>query len=146
MAVLAFNHFNIRAPRALLEEVKHFYLNVIGLEEGFRPDVPVHGYWLYLEELSVLHLMEWSGIDEPPSCERGYLDHVAFSCADLSGFTKKLDQLGVPYKRREFVSAETRFTQLEVTDPVGNGVELNFAEEEDPQQRQLPRGTMEAPL
>ena len=66
MGVLAFNHFNIRAPRALLEEVKHFYLNVIGLEEGFRPDVPIHGYWLYLEELPVLHLMEWSGIDEPP--------------------------------------------------------------------------------
>jgi catechol-2,3-dioxygenase len=135
MGVLAFNHFNIRAPRALLEEVKHFYLSVIGLEEGFRPDVPVHGYWLYLEELPVLHLMEWSGIDEPPPCERGYLDHVAFSCADLSGFIKKLDQLGVPYKRRDFASAETRFTQLEVTDPAGNGVELNFAEEEDPQQR-----------
>ena len=94
MGVLAFNHFNIRAPRALLEEVKHFYLSVIGLEEGFRPAVPVHGYWLYLEELPVLHLMEWSGIDEPPPCERGYLDHVAFSCADLSGFIKKLDQLG----------------------------------------------------
>lgn len=135
MGVLAFNHFNIRAPRALLEEVKHFYLSVIGLEEGFRPAVPVHGYWLYLEELPVLHLMEWSGIDEPPPCERGYLDHVAFSCADLSGFIKKLDHLGVPYKRRDFASAETRFTQLEVTDPVGNGVELNFAEEEDPQQR-----------
>lgn len=127
MGVLAFNHFNIRAPREILEKVKDFYLNVIGLEEGSRPDVPVHGYWLYLDKLPVLHLMEWAGIEELPPFERGYLDHVAFSCTDLNGVTKKLHELGVTYKRRDFASAETRFTQLEVTDPVGNGVELNFA-------------------
>ena len=59
MGVLAFNHFNIRAPKPVLEDVKNFYLDVIGLTEGFRPDVPIHGYWLYLEDLPVLHLMEW---------------------------------------------------------------------------------------
>lgn len=127
MGVLAFNHFNIRAPGGLLEEVRSFYLNVIGLEEGFRPDVPVHGYWLYLNKLPVLHLMEWADIESVPPCERGYLDHVAFSCDDITGFIEKLNELGVTYLRRDFESAETKFTQLEVTDPVGTGVELNFA-------------------
>ena len=126
MGVLAFNHINIRAPRPVLEEVKHFYLEVIGLTEGFRPDVPIHGYWLYLGDLPVLHLMEWSDITEAPSYERGYLDHVAFSCDGLEDFINKLKNLDVVYPRRDFDLKGGVFTQLEVTDPVGNGVELNF--------------------
>ena len=55
MGVLAFNHFNIRAPKPLLEEVRTFYVDVVGLAEGFRPAVPVPGYWLYLEALPILH-------------------------------------------------------------------------------------------
>ena len=126
MGVLAFNHINIRAPRPVLEEVRNFYLEVIGLTEGFRPDVPIHGYWLYLGDLPVLHLMEWSDITEPPTFERGYLDHVAFSCDGLEDFIDKLRNLDVVYTRRDFDLNGGIFTQLEVTDPVGNGVELNF--------------------
>lgn len=126
MGVLAFNHINIRAPRPVLEEVRNFYLEVIGLTEGFRPDVPIHGYWLYLGDLPVLHLMEWSDITEPPTFERGYLDHVAFSCDGLEDFINKLKNLDVVYTRRDFDFNGGIFTQLEVTDPVGNGVELNF--------------------
>ena len=127
MGVLAFNHFNIRAPKPVLEDVKNFYLDVIGLTEGFRPDVPIHGYWLYLEDLPVLHLMEWNVIAETPKCEKGYLDHVAFSCDGLEEFINKLKNLDVLYTRRDFNIGGGVFTQLEVTDPVGNGVELNFS-------------------
>ena len=127
MGVLAFNHFNIRAPKPLLEDVKNFYLEVIGLTEGFRPDVPIHGYWLYLEDLPVLHLMEWNVIAETPKYEKGYLDHVAFSCNGLEEFITKLKNLDVLYKRRDFNIGGGVFTQLEVSDPVGNGVELNFS-------------------
>ena len=126
MGVLAFNHFNIRAPKPVLEQVKHFYLEVIGLTEGFRPDVPIHGYWLYLGDLPVLHLMEWRDIATAPKYEKGYLDHVAFSCDGLEDFIHKLKNLGVAYTRRDFNLSGGVFTQLEVTDPVGNGVELNF--------------------
>ena len=128
MSVLAFNHFNIRAPKPVLEQVKYFYLEVIGLTEGFRPDVPIHGYWLYLEDLPVLHLMEWRDITKAPKYEKGYLDHVAFSCDDLENFIIKLKNLEVAYTRRDFNLSGDVFTQLEVTDPVGNGVELNFSQ------------------
>jgi catechol-2,3-dioxygenase len=128
MSVLAFNHFNIRAPKPVLEQVKYFYLEVIGLTEGFRPDVPILGYWLYLEDLPVLHLMEWRDIAKAPKYEKGYLDHVAFSCDDLENFIIKLKNLEVAYTRRDFNLSGDVFTQLEVTDPVGNGVELNFSQ------------------
>ena len=126
MGVLAFNHINIRAPKPVLEEVRNFYLEVIGLTEGFRPNVPIHGYWLYLGDLPVLHLMEWSDPGTAPKYERGYLDHVAFSCDGLEDFINKLKNLDVVYTRRDFDLSGGVFTQLEITDPVGNGVELNF--------------------
>ena len=128
MGVLAFNHINIRAPMPVLEEVRNFYLEVIGLTDGFRPDVPIHGYWLYLGDLPVLHLMEWRDIAKAPKYEKGYLDHVAFSCDGLEEFIIKLKNLEVAYKRRDFNLSGDVFTQLEVTDPVGNGVELNFSQ------------------
>ena len=128
MGVLGFSHFNIRAPKLLLEEVKTFYLEIIGLTEGFRPDAPIHGYWLYLGKLPVLHLMEWSDVSQPSKFERGYLDHIAFSCDGLEDFIAKLKNLDVSYTRRDFDLDSVVFTQLEVIDPVGNGVELNFSQ------------------
>ena len=128
MGVLGFSHFNIRAPKLLLEEVKTFYLEIIGLTEGFRPDAPIHGYWLYLGKLHVLHLMEWSDVSQPSKFERGYLDHIAFSCDGLEDFIAKLKNLDVSYTRRDFDLDSVVFTQLEVIDPVGNGVELNFSQ------------------
>ena len=129
MPVIAFNHFNIRTPRSLMEQVRAFYCDVIGLEEGYRPNVSAHGHWLYLGDLPVLHLMEWQ--DPPPNdlVPRGYLDHVAFSCEGLSQMTNQLDVLGVNYRRRDFPVQGKAFTQLILEDPVGNGVELNFVGE-----------------
>ena len=128
MGVLVFNHFNIRAPKPVLEDVKNFYLEVVGLTEGFRPDVLIHGYLLYFEDLPVLHLMEWNVMAETPKYEEGYLDHVAFSCDGLEKLINRLKNLDVMYTRRDFNIGGEVFTQLEVTDPVGYGVELNFSQ------------------
>lgn len=127
MSLVAFNHFNIRAPSALLRAVRDFYIDVIGLTEGPRPDVPVAGYWLYLAHVPVLHLMEWPEGPQVPDQERGYLDHVAFSCQDEMTFINRFEQLAVPFRRREFaLPSGEQFLQLTVTDPTGLGVELNF--------------------
>ena len=126
MPVIAFNHFNIRIPRSLMERVKGFYCDVIGLEEGYRPNVSVHGYWLYLGDLPVLHLMEWQDAPSDDLVSRSYLDHVAFSCEGLAQMKNKLEDLGVAYRRRDFPVQGNEFTQLILEDPVGNGVELNF--------------------
>ena len=57
MPVVAFNHFNLRAPTALTDALKDFYVDVVGLSVGWRPPFDFPGYWLYLGEQAVLHLV-----------------------------------------------------------------------------------------
>ncbi len=46
MAVTGMNHFTIIARD--LEETRRFYSDVIGLAEGFRPDLGFPGAWFYV--------------------------------------------------------------------------------------------------
>ena len=54
MAINELNHINIRTVK--MEETKNFFVDVVGLEIGFRPDFPSHGYWLYCGEVPIVHL------------------------------------------------------------------------------------------
>ena len=86
----------------MFEDVKHFCLEVIGLTEGFRPEVPIHGYWLNLPDLPVLHLMGWNVIAETSKYDKGHIDHIAFSCDGLEEFINKLKGLNVLYSPLDF--------------------------------------------
>ena len=58
MPAIGFSHYNLRAPRALLDELREFYCDVVGLELGARPPFRSFGYWLYAGGHPVLHLSE----------------------------------------------------------------------------------------
>jgi catechol 2,3-dioxygenase-like lactoylglutathione lyase family enzyme len=124
MPALAFNHFNLRADSAAIKKLRDFYVDVVGMTEGWRPPFPFPGHWLYLGDQAVLHLV----VDEtakPPSKEpSSTFDHVAFTCTDLAEFEQRLRSGGLEY-RRVLVTGTTQI-QLVVSDPSGNGVELNF--------------------
>ena len=87
-------------------------LRILGLTEGFRPDGPIHGYLMYLEDLPVLHLMEWNVIAEAQKNEKGYLDRVTFSRDGLEHFLYKLEILGGEYTRRYFRLSGGVYTHL----------------------------------
>jgi catechol 2,3-dioxygenase-like lactoylglutathione lyase family enzyme len=125
MPVLNFNHFNLRAEQPLLDELRDFYVDVLGMKVGWRPPFKSSGYWLYLGDQAVLHL------SEAPSDGTGIgtFDHVAFTCTKLPEFEERLRQLGIEY-RRATVPGTTQ-VQLFATDPSGNGVEFNFASAQD---------------
>ena len=125
------NHYNISVPGELLEKVRRFYIDIIGLKEGWAPGpakFPIR--WLYLGDQPVLHLNglpndQASSDIEPRST--GWLDHVAFSCSDHKSAKAHLDALHVPYVHNEFPSFG--IVQLMLHDPVGIQIELNFAGE-----------------
>ena len=125
MATEGLNHFNIAAPAELLARVRDFYVDVVGLEEGYRPDFGIPGHWLYAGGHAVLHLMEVEASGPEPTGTPGFLDHVAFTCGDLEGTERHLQRLGVEYRKSDL--RDFGLIQLFVRDPTGLGVEMNFA-------------------
>ena len=58
MTVLRIGHVNLRGPADLIEQLRSFYVDIIGLREGPRPTFRSgsSGYWLYAGEHDVIHL------------------------------------------------------------------------------------------
>ena len=129
MNVIGLNHFNITAPSGLLEKVRDFYVEVLGLEVGERPDFRRNGFWLYAGPEPLVHLTACDPEDarangEAVAC---FFDHIAFSCTGLSGLIERLKRLNIPYEVVEIRSL--RQVQVFVRDPARVGVELNFVNE-----------------
>lgn len=131
MNTVGLHHFNITAPSELLERVRDFYVEVLGLAIGHRPGFMRKGFWLYAGNEPIVHLT----CDEKNSrvsgeIERGFFDHIAFSCKGLPGLIERLKQLNIAYEVVEIPSLEQ--IQVFVRDPAGVGVELNFVNEPVP--------------
>lgn len=75
------DHINIKAPPPLLREVRQFYCEVLGLEEGARPRFATRGHWLYAPSGPIVHLSEARG--QKAVGAGGHLDHMAFRTTGL---------------------------------------------------------------
>ncbi len=90
MSVAGFNHYNLRAAKPVLDTLRDFYVNVVGLQAGYRPPFKSFGYWLYAGRQDVLHLTE-AGPDElRPSHVVNTFDHVSFSCTNAPAVERNL--------------------------------------------------------
>ncbi len=125
MPTLGFSHYNLRAPRPLLEQLRGWYTEVIGLEVGPRPPLASFGYWLYAGGRPLLHLSEASPSETRPTAPLTTFDHAAFDCTDRMDFERRLARLGIDFRVARVPA--TNQVQLFLHDPAGNGVELNFS-------------------
>lgn len=124
MTAHAMNHFTVLADD--LGKTCAFYRDLLGLAEGYRPDMGFPGAWLYAGEQAVLHVV----VRDPlPQQRAGVLDHMAFSAIDLAGTVRKLEHRGVRYQLGRQV--ETGIWQLFFHDPSGARVELDFEPTEE---------------
>lgn len=118
--IVGINHVTLSAadPKKTLA----FYVDVLGLTVGQRPDLGFAGAWLYAGGAqAVLHLY----FDRPvPSPPHGIIDHVAFTARDLRAVKARFDRSGVAYVLRQQAGAGT--WQLFCQDPDGAKVELDF--------------------
>lgn len=128
MPVRRFDHYNLRAPRALLDELKAFYCDIVGLSEGDRPPFRSFGYWLYAGGRPVLHLSEARPDETRPAGAPSTFSHAAFDCTGRAEYERRLADRGIDYRIAEVPLLEQQ--QLFFLDPAGNGVELNFARDE----------------
>ena len=119
MPVAGMNHFTVLTSD--LDACKRFYMELLGLEPGFRPDLGFPGVWLYAGGQAVLHVIAGRPLPADP---RGVLDHMAFTATDLPGTVAKLKARQIAYDLRRQDQSGT--WQLFCFDPNGARVELDF--------------------
>ena len=126
MSIIGLNHFNLRAPHPLLEQLKEFYCSVLGLAQGERPPLGSTGYWLYAGPVCILHLSEAAHDEDRSARVATTFDHIAFTCTDRPEMEARLKRNNVAF--RVGTVPVLSITQLFLQDPAGNGVELSFKE------------------
>ncbi|MED5406642.1 MAG: VOC family protein, partial [Pseudomonadota bacterium] len=117
------DHVNIRT--ANLADMTTFYTQTLGLNAGPRPPFEFGGAWLYCGEQAVVHLVE---VDVQPSLNQVQIEHFAFLASGLSRFLSRLKTLATAYDVQLIPESGRR--QINVRDPDGNHIEIQFAAEE----------------
>ena len=121
--ILSINHIQLVAEKDLLIKLRDFYCDIVGLSEGFRPAFERFGFWLYIGDKDVLHLITPKEGDER-SPQKSSFDHVAFKTGNYEGILKKLKSLNVLFEEKPIPGMAAH--QIFLKDPAGNRVELNF--------------------
>ena len=114
------NHFTITAEDRA--KTLDFYVGLLGLREGHRPDLGFPGAWLYGSGAQAILHIYW---DRPmPTQRTGVIDHLAFTASGLKAVKARFDARGLEYELRQQAGAGT--WQLFSLDPNGAKVELDF--------------------
>ena len=118
--IVGMNHFTVIAEDE--KKTLDFYVGLLGMTVGDRPDLGFPGAWLYAGgPQAVLHMY----FDRPvPPQRAGVIDHMAFTARDLRAVKARFDQSGTKYDLRQQAGAGT--WQLFTYDPNGAKVELDF--------------------
>ena len=123
MTVSGMNHFTILTddvPRTV-----DFYVRLLGVEDGPRPDLGFPGAWLYADGAAILHVI---GGRTRAQLRAGVIDHMAFSAKGLADTLALLIACNVEHTCRR--QKGTDIWQVFFHDPNGAHVELDFSPDE----------------
>ncbi len=123
MAIDAMNHFTVLTRD--LDATSAFYVDILGLKQGYRPPLGFPGIWLYAGTQPILHVVAGRPLPAPPA---GVLDHMALSATDLPAIAARVKSNGIKYDLRR--QPDSGVWQLFCFDPSGARVELDFASNE----------------
>ncbi len=118
--IVGMNHFTVISEDT--QKTLDFYVGLLGLRVGPRPELGFPGAWLYGSgEQALLHVY----FDRPVPAQRaGVIDHMAFTATGLAAVKARFDAAGLKYDLRRQAGAGT--WQLFCHDPNGARVELDF--------------------
>jgi len=142
MTLSSLDHCSIRTVK--LEETRDFYVDLLGMIDGERPDFDFPGNWLYVDGRPVIHLV---GVDpDNPSGLIAYLggdvdaekldgsggsgafDHVAFRAREPEKLMALLKARNIGFRERKVPDLD--LFQIFIEDPNGITVELNYFTDE----------------
>jgi catechol 2,3-dioxygenase-like lactoylglutathione lyase family enzyme len=132
MPLLRMEHYLVLSDD--IDKTRDFYRDVLGLREGFRPNLEFPGYWLYVGETPSIHIAEWqtyakwtAEVSIPISTKAhstGAVDHIAFNASGFDEMRARLKSRGVDVS--ENLLDDIGLRQLFFHDPNGVPIELNF--------------------
>ena len=132
MPLLRIEHYLVLSDD--IDDTRDFYRDVLGLRDGFRPDLGFPGYWLYAGDVPCIHIAEWKSyavwtkeVGIPISTRApstGAVDHIAFNASDFDEVRARLVKRGVEVS--ENLLDEIGLRQIFIHDPNGVPIELNF--------------------
>ena len=137
MPATEINHINFRTDRETMQKLKDFYCDIIGLTIGKRVASTTYGYWLYIGDNDVVHLAEYKTATPPQLNVHGTYDHVSFTFTDMPAMEAHLKTHNIAYTTRILANG---VRQINLKDPAGTGVELNFEEFWNPDYVMRPSG------
>ena len=132
MPLTAMEHYLVLTDDLL--QTRDFYLNILGMSEGFRPPLEFPGYWLYVSSTPCIHIAEWDSYGRHADSHgmsisrrasgTGPVDHIAFNATHHEALVALLEGQGIAHERNAFPSIGLR--QIFLRDPNGVKIELNY--------------------
>ena len=117
-----------------IDATRDFYVDVLGMQVGFRPPLGFPGHWVYIGDTPVIHIAEWmtyaarqkakNAHVTTPADGTGPVDHIAFGAEDYDGVLARIRNYGVAVRENNNPGNIVR--QLFLFDPNGVQIEINF--------------------
>ena len=67
--IAGIHHFTIRCTPAELDAVRDFYRDVLGMRAGPRPAFDFPGYWMYVGDVAMVHLVALAAVTDGGSSQ-----------------------------------------------------------------------------
>ena len=123
--IAGIHHFTIRCTPVELDALRDFYREVLGMRAGPRPAFDFPGYWMYVGDLALVHLVALATDTDGGSSRLGSgFDHVSLHARGLQATRDRLKALAIPYD--ELPVPGWPLQQIFLRDPAGSKIELTF--------------------
>ncbi len=119
MSLVWLDHVNLRTAR--LDEMRSFYTDILGLEDGQRPEFGFDGAWLYLGDKACVHLVP---AKTAPAARDPGIEHFAFRSLGAAEMIRKLQKNGIGFN--VLPRKKLGVLQINLYDPDGNHIELAY--------------------
>lgn len=114
------DHVNLQTVQ--FDAMIAWYRDIMLLKQGYRPNFPFAGAWMYAGDMPVVHLVP---VDvEPPKASDLALEHAAFFAKGLPEFITRLQAAGEPFRMVRV--PDIPLVQVNVWDPDGNHLHVDF--------------------
>ena len=125
MSLVRLDHINISTAK--LAETRDFFMAVLDLEEGARPDFGFPGAWIAAgDDVPIVHIYAGGPalVDGKTPYGTGSVDHVSLTIKGWDECLERVKRLG--YDWRAAIVPGTSLWQIFVHDPSGVMMELTF--------------------